>query len=247
MRSILGIALVICIAAGAADAGIAITWSKTGTYTVAATGGTFTVEQWQLAASTNDGSKITHFSTFAWGPFVQNWRWEQNELLDENGDPFDPPQFEDIYTPTPTMNNQTTTGNARNADTHLLFSDNQIIPVISPTETNDLSKGSTGSSFPKRAWGLGENTLTCSDPRYDDDLLSYQADVALAQSVQATSVSLLQISFIAGTINNTDLRIRGWIGNGITEVYYDSQPEPATLSLLGLGGLGLLRKRRRAS
>jgi hypothetical protein len=235
MKKILAVVMVLGIAAVVANAGIAVTWSKTGTYTVASSTGTFTVDQYKITASTDDGSKITAFSTYGKGPLVQATKWEVGE--DEEWGTSD-----DVYTPTPTMNNQLSTN--RDADTHFLFSDDQLINATAPAETNDMSKGYTGVST-RRAWGLGTNTLVDpNDPNSKYSHVSYRSDSALVLAVAAPSVTWFQFDIIAGTYANTDWCVYGGATNGvIAKDFYI--PEPATLSLIGLGGLALLRRRKR--
>ncbi len=242
MKRILAVTMVLGIAAMVANAGIAVTWSKVATYGVTSTTGTFTVERYQITASTDDGSKISAVTTYGKGPLVQNGAWSHTQLFDDNGDPFDPPQYNDVYTPTPTMNTQTT-GTAKNADTHFLFSDTQLTTVVAPEETNDLSKGTTSSAT--RAWGLGTNTLVDpNNPSGPYSNVSYRSVAALKTEVQATSVTWFQFDIIAGTFANSNWAVYGGATNGVVETDFYI-PEPATLSLIGLGGLAMLRRRRR--
>jgi len=225
MRAILSATLMLCIVAVAANAGINVTCYLSGTYTVTTTTGTFTVQQWAIGASTNNGAKITAFELYGMGPLVQVWRWEQNELIDpETEEPYDPPQYENVYTSTPTMNNQSTTSNARNADTHFLFSNNQMINVTAPTETNDLSKGSTGSSFPKRAWGLGTNRLVdINAPVAWHQGVSFRGACTYDSSVQSTSMMIAQLCIPKGS-DFADFAVQVWAGSESTTYFTTLTP-----------------------
>jgi len=110
-------------------------------------------------------------------------------------------------------------------DTHFLLQSADFVPAIAPpTETNDFSFGAQ----PTWSEGLG--------------MLSVESGLAL--SAQADTVNLLSVALLPGQTTTVDALI-GEKG-GLEYQFYIFIPEPATMTMLGVGAVVMFLRRRRS-
>jgi len=245
MKTSLVTAMVLGIAAMVANAAITVTCVKTGTYTVTTGVGVKVVDVYTITGD-SDGVGITAYWACAKGPLFQAWR------ADPNYDEEDTNIIGWISRPSPTLTGANLlTATQKDADTHFLHSDAQYLltPFI-PTETNDLSFGYI--EYPnstRRYFGVGTDSIDIgTDPNnvyyYQD--LSFAGTCALLTDYQSTTVPFLQIATIPGP---AWIHVWGEVGGAYAITAYDywipAIPEPVTMTLLALGGIAVLRRKRK--
>jgi len=142
------------------------------------------------------------------------------------GAPANPPfQPSPYLTPTMTEAGALTPASLIPGDTHFLLQSADFAPAITaPTETNDFSFG------PQPTWSEGLGTITVSS--------------GLALGVQAQTVDLLSVALLPGSTTTVFAAVGEKSG-----AEYEFQifiPEPATMTMLGLGSLAMFLRRRRS-
>ena len=238
MKKILAATLVLGICAMVAQAAPAmnITITKTGTYTPTGITGGATVDVYTFHIAVTEGEEIggvdltigtLAYEWFGVGdangsdPFQIEYQTGSGKTLAHNMTPTPETCVAYLYDGTGGYDNQIA------MDTHFLVEGlTGWLPAISaPTETNDRTLGSY-TDDPASLYGKGDLYIAAPCPTGDEEASLDFAQVAVLQGT--TVWARMQVS-------NTDGMI-GWSWNGII-------PEPATMTLLGLGALALIRRR----
>ena len=239
-RKVLAVVVLALVASAAQASPITHTVDPVGTFTVSYQGASVAVDVYDLWLHAEDGYTvgavllyIGNISGTGDDPFQVGKRIRSGDGSEE-----DPYEWENKLTPTQktalsVIN--TTSYNLRDTDSRFLPYDpndpNGCIenwaPVVTlPTEWNDKSLYYAGDESPTRFY-LGTGSM------------KVETAVPVSQRVQDLLVA--RIGIVEGTQVWIHDRSADNGGRPIDELY---PPEPATMGLLGLGGLTLLRRKR---
>ena len=232
----ISLALSLCAAIAQASPAMNVTITKTGTYTPTGITGGLSVDVYNINLSVTEGEKIggvdltigtLAYEWFGVGPdgsdpFQIEYQTGSGKTLAHNMTPTPEACVAYLYDGTGGYDNQIA------MDTHFMVEGlaGWLPAISSPTETNDRTLGQY-TDDPASKYGLGDLYIAAPCPTGDEQS---SLDIAQVAVLEGTTVYMrLQVSNADGMIGWS------WLPNLI--------PEPATMTLLGLGAIALLRRR----
>jgi len=233
MKKMIAATLVLGLCAIVAQAGIVISTPLAGTYTVTRTGNTTqTVDVYNIVATADTGKTTgavnftvgtTPVGTMTMSTMGVNPFQIATYVLGEDPDP-------GVYTQTASLTTGgalSTTGNMRYADTHMLLADAIIgVGIKQPTENN--------------------NYAFCTDPLNATRQFG-KGSFGVIVGIDALSRTQVTTVMQVGVVRGDSVYLTGSFSDNLgADTSYSNLliPEPATMSLLALGAIGLIRRRR---